>query len=567
MIERIETDVLVIGGGGAGARAAIEAHTKGASVILASKGPISRSGTTPQAWPSYEAPFGFEDPRDNPEVHFHDTVREGRFLGDENLVWPLASEAGQRALDLQQYGVRFEEKDGRFLQVHHPGQTYPRNLVIKGGGYGLISGLLRELRRRPDIKRLPDVMVTRLLLAEERVVGATALNLRDGAFFQIRSKAIVLCTGGYEQLWLVTDTAPDVTGDGVALAYRAGAQLVDMEMMLYYPTVMVAPRELTGILVQYEGLMGPEYVAAKMLNGRGEAFLPSGQLPVRDVLTRLIFDQVREGRGTPNGGVWIDLRQSPKSPPEIDELLALLKSLPYNNLQDLGIDLQTAPIEVAPGTHFTLGGVHIDELGRTNVSGLFAAGELTGNVHGANRLSGNALAETQVFGARAGAAAAAESVSLATLPEATRQEVDIEHERVRSMLTGDDGSRRPGEVKGQLQTFMQRFVGMPRERDGLDQALAEIRRLRREDLLALRVLGPKVYNNDWRQALEVDLMLDVAETVVVSALFRTESRGHHQRSDFPGSNEEWLRHTAVKWSEDGPMTYTVPVVRREGGPQ
>jgi len=561
MHERVEVDVLVIGGGGAGARAAIEAQSLGASVALVCKGPIGKSGTTPQAWPSYEAAFGAGDRRDTPEIHFQDTVREGRLLGDENLIWALASEARERVLDLERYGVRFEKKGDQFLQVHHPGQTYPRCLVIKGGGYGLISGLLKELRRRSGIKLLPDVMVTRLLLAEERVVGATALNLRDGSFTRFCAKATVLSTGGYEQLWHTTDTAADTTGDGVALAYRVGAELVDMEMMLYYPAIMVHPQELAGTLVQYEGLLGPLYIAGRLLNGLGQDLLPPGPLPVRDILTRLMFDEIRQGRGTAHGGLYIDITNSPRSSAEINALLERLRSLPFNNLKDLGIDVKTTSIEVAPGAHYTLGGVHIDERGRTTVPGLYAAGEITGNVHGANRLSGNALAETQVFGARAGRSAAQEAAGLAALSEPDPLEVEDELQKVRSLISPKRDGLRPLHLKRKLKRLMEHQVGMPRHRQGLAEALAEIRRLGREDLPRVQAAGPRVFNNEWREAIEVDLMLDAAEAVVTSALLRTESRGHHQRSDYPDASDEWLQHTAVKRGDVGPISYTVPVVR------
>jgi len=562
MQQPMDVDVLVVGGGGAGARAAIEAHTCGASVALLCKGLLGKSGTTPQAWPSYEAAFAAADPRDTPQVHFEDTCREGRLLGDENLIWALASEARERVLDLERYGVKFEKVDGKFLQVHHPGQTYPRCLVIKGGGYGLISGLYKELKRRPEITLLPDVMVTRLLQAGGRVVGATALDSRDGSFAAIRAKATILCTGGYEQLWKSTDTAPDTTGDGVALAYRAGAELVDMEMMLYYPTVISHPYgEVNGTLVQYEGLLSPQYVAGKLLNGLGEEFLPPGALPVRDVLTRLMFDEIGQGRGTKNGALYVDITRSPKPVEEIDALLERLQSLPYKNLRDLGIDVKTTPIEVAPGMHYALGGVHIDEWGRTTVSGLYAAGEVASNVHGANRLSGNALAETQVFGTRAGRCAAQEAQGLGALPQLGPDEIGAERQRLESILSVKERGLRPLELKRNLRGLMDRRVGMPRSHEGLNQALEGIRRMRDEDLPRVQAVGPRVFNNDWREAVQADFMLDVAEIVVLSALQRTETRGHHQRTDYPETLDAWLRHTAVKQGGRGPICRSIPVVR------
>jgi len=560
--DREDVDVLVVGGGAAGARAAIEAHDCGASVVLACKGPLARSGTTPQAWPSMQVAFGAEDPRDGPGVHFHDTVREGRMLGDENLVWALVSDAQDRVRDLERYGVKFERKNGQFLQVRHPGQTYPRNLVIKGAGYGLVSGLSREVRRRASIRVMPDAILTRLLLAEGRAVGATVLDLRRGLLAEIRAKATVLCTGGYEQLWGITDTSPDTTGDGIALAYRAGAELVDMEMMLYYPAVIVhSYGELNGTLVQYESLLAAEYLAGRMLNANGEEFLPPGPPPARDILSRLMFDEIRAGRGTKNGALRIDLTKSPKSPTEIDDWLDRLQTLPYDNLRELGIDVKAEAIEVAPGTHFALGGIHINERCETTVPGLYAAGEVAGNLHGANRVSGNALTETQVFGARAGRSAAQEAAHSTTLCEPDPDHVTAEHERVVSLMRPRKDGLRPLAVRREIKALMDRYVGMPRDSGGLTRALGEVRRLRSEDLPRVQVEGPLVFNNEWREAIEVDLMLDTAETVIVSALLRTESRGHHQRSDYPKSSDQWLRHTAVRSVDSGLASYVTEVTR------
>lgn len=560
----VDVDVLVIGGGGAGARAAIEAHEYGASVALVCKGLVGKSGATPQAWPSYEAAFGDGDPRDNPEVHFTDTQIEGRFLGDENLIWAMVSESCERVRDLERYGVKFERKNGGFLQVHHPGQTYPRCLVIKGGGYGLISGLYREIRRRAAIRVLSDVMVTRLFKAEGRVVGASAIDFTDGTFTQIKAKTTVICTGGYEQLWKTSHAAPDTTGDGIALAYRAGAELVDMEMMLFYPTVLIHPyTEVNGTLLQYEGLLNPEYVGGKLLNGLGEEFLPPGPLPVRDVFTRLIFEEVKEGRGSGRGGVFIDIAKSPKNREEIEALLNRLQSLPYKNLRELGIDIMKTPLEVSPGAHYTLGGIHIDEWGKTILPGLYAAGEVIGNIQGANRLSGNALAETQVFGARAGGTAAKEAAAIDNAPTPNHEEVSSELDHLESYVRPKANGLRPLEVKRKLKQLMDDHVGMPRDEAGLRQALERIQHLVEKEKPRMWAQGPRVFNNDWRDAIQVDLMLDTAETVIRSAALRTESRGHHQRADYPEPVDEWGdTHTAIRLEHNAPVGYKVPVIRR-----
>ncbi|MCL4458657.1 MAG: FAD-binding protein [Chloroflexi bacterium] len=559
--QTVETDVLVIGGGGAGARAAIEASTQGVRCTLLCKGALSRSGLTPMAYPSFEAALGHRDSRDNPEIHFQDTVREGRYLSDQNLAKALATEAIPRMLELERYGVKFRKDGERFLQVWHPGQTYPRNLVIQGGGYGLIAGLKKELRRHPEIKVLEDHMVTRLLTKNGRVVGATALDLRCGALYAFSAKAVVLATGGYEALWEKTDASPDSTGDGATLAYTIGAELVDMEMMLFYPTVLVYPPHLRGTVVQYEGLLYEEHVGGKMLNAKGEEFLPSGPLPVRDVFMRLMFDEIEQGRGTVHGGLYIDIAKSPRGAEEVEEILNRLMSLPYDNLRDVGIDIRRQPIEVAPATHYTLGGIRINERTETNISGLYAAGEVAGNVHGANRLSGNALAETQVFGTRAGHFAAEAAKALGKRVEIEPEEVEQAAAAAYSVLERKDGNLRPRQVKRHLQAIVQTYLGHKRDEISLQKALADLGQLREEDLPHLRVMGTTHFNNDWREALELPGMIDLAEAVATAAMLRKESRGHHFRTDYPEMADGWPQHTLLRRNNNRIISTLVPTIR------
>ncbi len=556
--ETIETDVLIIGGGGAGARAAIEVAGGGGSALVLLKGLLARSGLTPMAYPSFQAAFGHMDPRDNPNVHFEDTCRAGRFLGDQNLVRALADEATDRALDLKRYGVGFKMNGDRFFQVRHPGQTYPRNLVIELGGFGLISGLKKEVRRHPQVTVLEDQVVTRLLVSDGRVTGATVLDLREGKFWVARGRAVILATGGYEQLWDKTDTAPDSTGDGVALAYQAGADLVDLEMMLYYPTVVVSDRA-KGTLVQYESLLAEQYIGGRLINSRGEEFVDTNELPTRDVLMKLMFEEVKKGFGGPNGGVFIDISRSRKSKAEIDELLAALFSVPARDLPGLGIDPREEPLEVLPATHFTIGGVRINEFGETTVPGLLAAGEVAGNLHGANRISGNALAETQVFGARAGKRALEEARRNPCLPPINDSEVEEEYARV-TMPLGRKGGLRPVEAIGALKQIMDDKVNYWREERGLQEAGEKIRDLRRQVEEGLTVVPVRTFNNEWRQAVEVSLMLQLAEQVCLAASTRKESRGHHHRIDYPEISDGWQVHTICTRSKDGARVSTAPVI-------
>ena len=532
------------------------------------KGQVAHSGLTAMACPSYQAAMAMEEPEDSTEIAFQDVTKEGRYLGDENLIEVLVEEATARALEMEEYGVKLTKTDeGRIFQVMHPGQTFARNLVIRGCGYGMMFGLRRELLRRPQIQTFEDFVATALLMDGERVAGAVALNLRTAEIVVFESKAVIIATGGYEEILEFTDTEPGAAGDGTALAMRVGADMVDLEMMLFYPTCLVWPDEVKGTLVQYEGLMGPRYLAGKMLNGLGEEFLPQIEeryvLPVRDIMMKAMFKEIDEGRGTPHGGVYIDLRLSPRSNEEIFSLLHTLDSLPYTELKDLGVDITKEAIEVKPGTHYCLGGVHINERTESSVPGLYAAGEVAGNVHGANRTSGNALAETQVFGARAGHYAG-EYAQGASRPEIDGGQVEREMARLLGFFAERPSAIRPVEVRKRLKRMMQEHMAHRRDEAGMKEALAGVRRLREEELPRVQAAFTPPYALEWQDALEVANMLDVAEAVVSAALLREESRGHHFRTDYPEPLDEWLQHTIVRMSGDGELTLdTAPVVRLE----
>ena len=254
------SDVVVVGAGGAGMRAAIAAAEAGARVVLLTKGQAARSGATTMACPSYQAAFSMEDERDSAAIAFEDTCYEGRYLGDENLIKVLTDEATERALDLCRYGVKFRKNErGQFLQIVHPGHSFERNLVIMGDGRAMAAGLHRELFKHDNIRLVEDVVVTRLLKDDHGMAGLIALNMRTGEPAVFAAPAVILASGGYPELWRWTDTEPGLTGEGVYLAYEAGADLVDLEMMLFYPTGLCWPSEVEGTLVQYEGLLTKQY--------------------------------------------------------------------------------------------------------------------------------------------------------------------------------------------------------------------------------------------------------------------------------------------------------------------
>jgi len=562
-LESLETDVAIVGGGGAGMRAAIAAAEQGARVLLLTKGQAAHSGATPMACPSYQAAIAMEDPRDNPDIAFEDTCFEGRYLGDENLIYVLTHEATERAEDMYRYGIKFRTKEnGKFLQVVHPGHSYERNLVILGDGYAMAAGLRHEMLKHENISLLEDVTVTRLLTDGERISGLVGLDMRHGNLVSIQAPAVILATGGYPELWRWTDTEPGLTGEGVLLAYQVGANLIDLEMMLFYPTGLCYPSEVEGTLVQYEGLLTKKYCAGVMLNGLGQPFLPDTQaLPVRDVMMKLMYREIEEGRATPHGGVYIDLSKSPRSPEEIRDILSQLDSLPYNQMQDFGIDVTKEPLEVKPVTHYTLGGVRINEWAETNVPGLFAAGEIGGNVHGANRTSGNALADTQVFGRRAGIRAA-EFATQSARRGVDLREVNAEAQRLEKLLMPVTNSLRPIELKRKVKGIMNDYVNYRRNAQGLQTAIDSLKQIRAEDAPRVRAVATtRVFNYEWEEAIESLYMIDLAEMVAASALVRQESRGHHWRSDFPEMRLEWEKHTLVKKTDSGYVITDAPVIR------
>ena len=567
--QELDTDVLIIGGGGAGVRAAIAADEAGVDVTLLVKGHVAHSGMTAMACPSYQAAMSLSEPEDTTEIAFDDTIREGRYLGDENLVKTLTEEATDRALEMERYGTKLTKENGKIFQVIHPGHSYARNLVIRGCGYGMMIGLRRELVRHKKIRTLEDYFTTGLLMDGERVAGAVAVDLRTSDIWVIRAKSVIIASGGYEAMYEFNDCEPGASGDGVAMAMHAGAALVDLEMVLYYPTCLTWPDEVSGTLVQYEGLLGPRYLAGKMLNRHGEEFLPLSErayvLPVRDVMMKAMFKEIDEGRGTPHGGVYIDLTKTAHSAKEIYALLHKLDSLPYSSMRDLGIDVTKDPIEVKPGIHYCLGGININERTETSVPGLYAAGEVSGNMHGANRTSGNALSETQVFGLRAGDSAAAYSKS-SDNPKLDAASVQKHIAHIVGYLEPQKDPIRPFQLRARLKGVMERKVGYKRNAEGLAAALEEIQRLRTEELPRIQATKVQKYPYEWLEAVELENMLDIAEAVVMSADLRQESRGHHFRTDFPEDREEWLKHTTVRLGTDGKLQLgTAPVVRLRPG--
>lgn len=531
-IKTISTDVLIIGSGGAGSRAAIEVDNAGLKAIIVSKGLSFRSGCTGMAEGGYNAVFKTVDEQDSIDAHIKDTIKGGSFLNDKKLVEILVNESPKRLIDLENYGALFDRQDnGKIDQRPFGGQTY-RRTCYQGDRTGaeLLNALKEEIIKR-DIECVDEIMITSLVTDNDQIIGATGLNLKDSSLIYFKAKSVILASGGAGQLYPVTSNTFQKNGDGYAIAYKAGADLIDMEQIQFHPTGMVAPESKKGVLVT-------EAVRAeggKLINKDGERFMSKYapekmELATRDVVARSIYQEIIEGRGTENGGVYLDI--SHLDDDYIEEKLETM----VIQFENVGVDIKHGPIEVAPTAHHFMGGLKINPDASTSLKNLFGAGEVCGGVHGANRLGGNALADTQVFGKIAGVSAseAAKDIELKTNDEM----VEKEAARIENLIK--KGTIKPKEFKENIKKLMWEKVAIVREEKTLNEALSELQQMQK-DLENLDVKDTAQYNTDLVTALEVINMVEICILTVKSAILRRESRGAHYRSDFPESLDEWKK--------------------------
>lgn len=566
------TDVLVIGGGAAAARAAIEADRRGAEVLIVDKGKIGKSGSTSISIGGFTAPLGHVEEEDSPDELFEDTVRGGEYLNNQKLVRVLVDEAVDRVLELETFGMMFSRQEGgRKLKLGQSGghrfhrivyEFYPDKI-----GKAIMRALTSEVLRR-NIPVAEEVLITNLAVNKGRVVGATGIDIKTGNFLVFRAKSTILATGGAGQLYgwgtvsAITTNPIHNTGDGFSLAYRIGAELTDMEMVQFLPIGFVYPKILRGV-----GIGEPGFDRAKMFNVKGERFMryyePERlESTTRDKVARAILTEIREGRGTEHGGVYYDYTENPGYPRE--------NPYRYRLFTDYcKVDPTRQWVEGSPTVHYFMGGIKINEKCETNIAGLYAAGEATGGIHGANRLGGNSLTDTVVFGARAGLFAAAHALE-SDLPEIDVNQAETERERVFGLLEREprDGIR-PHAVRRRIQNLMWNNVGVFRDREKLATAISELKRIRGEDLPRMYIASKTVrYNYELVEALETENMLDVAEMIARAALLRDESRGAHSRIDRPHRNDErWLRNIVVRRVGDKMSLKTVPAVITELTPE
>ncbi len=555
--EVIESDVLIIGSGAAGCRAAIEASKYVEEVSMVAKGPFGKCGTTNLGSVVYAAALGHADPRDRPEVHFEDTIVEGRYLGSQRVVEVLALNAPESVYELERFGMRwYKTENGRFLQLPTPGHRYDRGVHFDElTGRMIQAALVEEVGRHPNITVHSDFFCTSLLTGERAAAGVTAIDVRDSRFVVFKAKATVLATGGTGQIYAITDMPTGATGDGYAMAYRIGVELMDMEMGQFFPTAFVHPDSLRGILIASSAFWK---LGLKLYNAKGERFMeryfPENKENVpRDELSKAIFTEIMEGRCTEHGGVWLEAS-------DIPDYEERVKHRPRSYIWPRRFGLDTKRFEVAPTYHFTMGGIRIDEYCRTNIPGLYAAGEVAGGVHGANRLGGNALAECLVFGAIAGRNAGKRASDVGSSSYDMR-EVEKERDFVFEVLKRRvPRGVRPIELKRRLQALMQSNIGIVRDAVHLAEAINLIEDLKTEAKLKLTVADVEAYNFEWIEALELWNMLTVAEMTAKSALLRAESRGAHFRRDFPNTdNQKWLKNIMVRLEDKEMKLIPTPV--------
>ena len=604
-VERHSYDVVVVGAGGAGLRAVIEARERGLKVAVVCKSLFGKAHTV-MAEGGAAAAMGNANPKDNWETHFGDTMRGGKFLNNWRMAELHAKEAPDRVWELETYGALFDRtKDGKISQRNFGGHTYPR-LAHVGDRTGL--ELIRTLQQKivslqqedyaelgdyeARIKVFAECTITELLKDGDSIAGAFGYWRESGRFIVFESPAVVMATGGIGKSFKVTSNSWEYTGDGHALALRAGATLINMEFVQFHPTGMVWPPSVKGILVT-EGVRGDggvlknsdvsrfmfdyippvfkgqyaetEQEADQWLKDNDSARRTPDLLP-RDEVARAINSEVKAGRGSPHGGVFLDIA-SRLTPAEIQRRLPSM----YHQFMELaGVDITKEPMEVGPTCHYVMGGIEVDpDTGAAKVAGLFAAGECSGGMHGSNRLGGNSLSDLLVFGRRAGLGAADYVRALRSRPAVSAEALDAAAQLALAPFEGPaagSAAENPYKLQIDLQDTMNELVGIIRKANEISQALSQLDELRTR-FTKLQVEGHRQYNPGWNLAIDLRNMLLVSECVARAALERTESRGGHTRDDHPAMEANWRNTLLVCRAESGDSAIPrISVNRREQVP-
>ncbi|HUF54588.1 MAG TPA: fumarate reductase/succinate dehydrogenase flavoprotein subunit [Dehalococcoidia bacterium] len=568
-------DVVVVGAGGAGLRAAIESSAMGARTALVCKSLLGKAHTV-MAEGGIAAALGNVYGEDNWQVHFRDTMRGGKMLNNWRYAQLHAQESPERVHELERWGALFDRTDdGRILQRAFGGHRYDR-LAHVGDRTGL--EMIRTLQQHAvhqGIDVYMECTIARLLKDGERISGAVGYWRESGEEVLFKSKAVVLATGGTGKAFEINSNSWEYTGDGHSLALWVGADLIDMEFIQFHPTGMVWPPSVRGILVT-EGVRGEggtlknsegkrfmfdyitDYFRAETAETEEEADRWYGDklnnrrtpdLLPRDEVARAINTEVKAGRGSPHGGVFLDIASRRST----EEIRRALPSMYHQFKQLADVDITAVPMEVGPTMHYTMGGVRAEpDNGAAVVPGLFAAGECAGGMHGANRLGGNSLSDLLVFGRRSGAGAAEYALGLSSQPNVGDADVDAVIAEMESVLQREGGEN-PYAIQSDLQETMHTLVGIIRIGPEVEQALTKIEELR-ERTQNVSVPGGKPYNPGWHLAMDLKSLLTCSEAIARAALIRNESRGGHTREDFPDTNPEWGKwNLSITQKEDGTL--------------
>jgi succinate dehydrogenase/fumarate reductase flavoprotein subunit len=547
----LEGDVLVVGGGGAGMFAAVAAARNGARVLLLDKNVVGRGGATIMAQMTCASALGEVEP-DSPQLHLEDTLSAGRGLCNENLAALLCEGSPKRIRELAGWNVNWARRDdGKINQVKAPGHNRRRCVYVDflSTGAAICAALRNKTSRDASIRRLSNVSVTDIVVRDGEVAGAVGVDVPTSAPVKIKCAAVILCTGGMTKMYQRTTASNNLAGEGIGLALRSGASLIDIEFLQFYPNGHLAPRMVGLDPTTWE----PTRVklGGRLLDGNGQEFLhrygeaDGGSYDTaRDILTYAIYKEVEAGRGTPHGGVYLSFQHIDAQKLK-NALGPVIEIFERNN-----IDLTKQPVEIFPIAHYQMGGVEVDVDMASSVPGLYAAGELAGGANGANRLSGNALPEAVVFGERAGEKAAQFATQSKTVKwddKAAKPHLELLR-KVSAQNAGDGPS--PARLMGELKTLMWEKVGAFRNARDLGQARDRIRVMRCSDLDGLTVSAQSTYNTSLVEWLELRNGLLAAEAVASAALARQESRGAHQRDDFPKADDRYFANQRLSLQRD-----------------
>jgi len=548
--EIFDCDVLVIGGGGAGAMAAIWAAKEAKQVALVEKGVFGKAGCTVMGAFSMCAAFGYADPSDNPSRHFEDTIRGGRFINRQDLVDLYTREAPDRVMELVSYGAHFDLENGRLHQAMMEGHSLPRACHYDRRTGPMIMGTLaRQVRKTPAVRVFEEIVIIDIGMSAAGPHYAIGVHWADTKFIVFRAKAIVVTTGGGAQVYKNNTTSLDNTGDGISLMFEMGVELADMEFVQFYPTTVCSPK-LPGL--------GPTATAflrlrtgARLYNARGENFMDQ-EMPgwrfqaTRDRLSQAIYKEIAEGRGTPNGGVYLDITHLPLDTIRREYEIGNY----YKKLLSIGVDISQRPIETKVSAHFFMGGARVNERGETNIPGLFAGGEAVSGYHGANRLGGNALSEILVSGSRAGQYAAIWAGSSTGQGDRkwVNERLSAWEEKILEWQ-GRKSGLRPIEGKRKIQEIMWESAGVVRDGAKMEKGLSLLADLKEESKTRLAVTSGKKFNREILDVFELSHMIRISTIILRSALMRQESRGAHYRLDFPfPDNKKWLTNIVLQKS-------------------